>query len=71
MRRGHLRRQRPLWGAARGRPEGGKVFLCDECYARLRAVQGGRVKPTEEDLRVIAANGGMIGIGFLGGGGGF
>ena len=52
------------------RPEGGKVFLCDECYARLRAVQGGRAKPTEEDLRVIAANGGMIGIGFLGGGGG-
>jgi hypothetical protein len=51
------------------RPEGGKVFFCDECYARLRAVQGGRVKPTEEDLRVIAGNGGMIGIGFLGGGG--
>ncbi|MGZ6314119.1 MAG: hypothetical protein ACXWNI_00610 [Candidatus Limnocylindrales bacterium] len=47
------------------RPEGGKIFLCDECYARLRAVRGGRLKPTEEDLNVIAANGGVMGVGFL------
>jgi hypothetical protein len=50
------------------RAEGGKLFLCDECYARLRAAKRGET-PTEADLEVIAGNGLMIGAGFMGGGG--
>jgi hypothetical protein len=48
--------------------DGGKTFLCDECYARVHAAKGGRA-PTEEDVRVIAENGGLIGAGFFQGGG--
>jgi hypothetical protein len=50
------------------RPDGGKTFLCDECYAKVRAAKGGKA-PTEQDVQVIAQNGGLIGAGFFQGGG--
>lgn len=52
------------------RSDGARVFLCSDCQARAhRARKGGAL--TDEDLRTIADNGTMIGVGFLGGGGGF
>jgi hypothetical protein len=50
------------------RSDGGKTFLCDECYAKVRAAKGGKA-PTEQDVQVIAQNGGLIGAGFFQGGG--
>lgn len=42
----------------------GRAFLCDECYAKAR--HKGREPHLDQDMRVIAGNGGMIGVAFLG-----
>jgi hypothetical protein len=50
--------------------DGTRVFLCSECQSKAHLARKG--KPlTDDDLRTIAGNGSMIGVGFLGGGGGF
>lgn len=48
--------------------DGTRTFLCSECQARAHLARKGEPL-TDEDLRTIAKNGGMIGAGFLGGGG--
>jgi hypothetical protein len=45
-------------------PGSPRTFLCDECYAKARAAKGGEL--SDEDLRIIANNGLMIGVGFFG-----
>lgn len=42
----------------------GRAFLCDECYAKSR--HEGHEPHLDQDMRVIAGNGAMIGVGFLG-----
>ncbi len=50
--------------------DGTRVYLCSECQALAHRARKGRPL-SAEDLRTIADNGMMIGVGFLGGGGGF
>ena len=38
------------------RPEGGKYFLCDDCYARWRSLKTGHPTPTAQDLLAVAAD---------------
>jgi hypothetical protein len=47
------------------RTEGGRAFLCSACYTRARAAKMGEPL-NEADLRRIADNGLMIGVGLLG-----
>lgn len=49
--------------------DGTRAFLCSECQARAHLARKGEPL-TDEDLRTIAKNGGVIGAGFLGGHGG-
>ena len=44
------------------RTDGGRSFLCSDCYTRARAAKKGE-PITDADLRVIADNGLMIGVG--------
>jgi hypothetical protein len=48
---------------------GTRAFMCSECQERAHLARKGEPL-TDEDLRTIAKNGGMIGAGFLGGHGG-
>jgi hypothetical protein len=50
-------------------PDGARVFLCSECQAKAHLARKGEPL-SDEDLRTIAKNGGVIGAGFLGGHGG-
>jgi hypothetical protein len=50
------------------RSDGARVFLCSDCQARAHRARKGAAL-TDDDLRTIADNGLMIGVGFLGGGG--
>jgi len=50
--------------------DGTRVFLCSECQSKAHLARKGQPL-TDDDLRTLAGNGGMIGVGFLGGGGGF
>jgi hypothetical protein len=50
------------------RSDGVRSFLCSDCLGRAHAARKGEAL-TDADLRVIADNGLMIGVGLLGGGG--
>ena len=50
------------------RTDGARTFLCSDCLGRAHAARKGEPL-TDADLRVIADNGLMVGVGFLGGGG--
>jgi len=49
------------------RSDGARVFLCSDCQARAHRARNGEAL-TDADLRTIAENGTMIGVGFLDGG---
>ena len=49
------------------REDGGRDYLCDECYANARAAKRGEL--TDSDLRGIAKNGGALAAGFYPNGG--
>jgi hypothetical protein len=49
------------------RTDGARTFLCSDCLRRAHAARKGEPL-TDADLRVIADNGLMVGVGFLGGG---
>jgi hypothetical protein len=50
------------------RSDGARVFLCSDCQARAHRARHGEAL-TDTDLRTIADNGTMIGVGLFGGGG--
>lgn len=50
------------------RPDGSEAYLCSACHAKARAAKRGGPL-TSAGLEVIAGNGLMIGVGFLGSGG--
>jgi pyruvate/2-oxoacid:ferredoxin oxidoreductase beta subunit len=49
---------------------GTRVYLCSECQSKAHLARKGQPL-TDDDLRTIAGNGAMIGVGFLGGGAAF
>ena len=49
--------------------DGTKVFLCADCQAQAHRARIGEPL-SDEDIRIIAGNGGLIGAGLLSGGGG-
>ena len=49
------------------RSDGGRVYLCSECQSKAHRARKGEPL-SDEDLQIIANNGMMIGVGFLGGG---
>ncbi len=51
------------------RTDGTRTFLCSDCLGRAHAARKGEPL-TDADLRVIAENGLVVGVGLLGGGGG-
>ena len=52
------------------RSDGERTYLCSDCLGRAHAARKG--KPlTDADLRTIADNGLMVGVGLLGSGSGF
>ena len=49
------------------RSDGARVYLCSECQSKAHRARKGEPL-SDEDLQIIANNGMMIGVGFLGGG---
>ena len=49
------------------RSDGARVYLCSDCQSRAHRARKGEPL-SDEDLQIIANNGMMIGVGFLGGG---
>jgi hypothetical protein len=49
--------------------DGTKIFLCADCQSQAHRARKGEPL-SDEDLRIIAGNGGLIGVGLLSGGGG-
>lgn len=50
------------------RTGGARAFLCSDCVGSAHAARKGEPL-SDEDLRIIADNGLMVGVGLLGGGG--
>jgi hypothetical protein len=48
--------------------DGTKIFLCADCQSQTHRARKGEPL-SDEDIRIIAGNGGLIGVGLLGGGG--
>ena len=51
------------------RSDGVRVYLCSDCQSKAHRARKGEPL-SDEALRTIAENGMMVGVGFLGGGGG-